>query len=357
MKRLGALLVGITGLAMILFLGNPAVGGEYHSGATLICSECHVMHFSQSHGYNPNGSGNFTSLGSAPYGYLLRNDINNLCLSCHDGLAFAPDVFEGPTAAIVRQGGALNEVGGNGLYPPPTGHTLGETSTPPGGTWTPDATEGLMCTNCHEPHGRGGPSNYSVYRNLAGDPADTGTRFDGPSYAVSTNDITKDVFVRNITEYDISDVDFNEPDATASSYANWCGACHTDFHGAADSANIGGSGTPPEHFDRHPVAGVDIGAIGGGHSSKAYFAYGSRTNATTKLNWVKVMTSTGDWEPNDATQTPWDYTPSCMTCHKAHGNQNAFGLIQMNSLTGAKTEEGTAAGTYKDLCKQCHVQG
>jgi hypothetical protein len=45
-----------------------------------------------------------------------------------------------------------------------------------------------------------------------------------------------------------------------------------------------------------------------------------------------------------------------MSCHKAHGNQNSFGLIYMSG-TGTVTEEGDDGVQAKDLCKQCHVQG
>jgi len=67
---------------------------------------------------------------------------------------------------------------------------------------------------------------------------------------------------------------------------------------------------------------------------------------------VQVMSASGVWDPPAA-----DNTPSCMSCHKSHGNQNAFGLIYMSG-TGTVTEEGDVNGTQsKDLCKQCHVQG
>ncbi len=39
----------------------------------------------------------------------------------------------------------------------------------------------------------------------------------------------------------------------------------------------------------------------------------------------------------DGTDT--ELTPSCMSCHKSHGNQNAFGLIYMVG-TGTVTEQG-----------------
>jgi hypothetical protein len=44
-----------------------------------------------------------------------------------------------------------------------------------------------------------------------------------------------------------------------------------------------------------------------------------------------------------------------MSCHKSHGNQNAFGLIFMSG-TGTITDNGDG-GAYRDLCRQCHRQG
>ncbi len=115
------------GLAMVAF---AAVGfaGDYHFGVGLICSglPCHALQPVAR--LQPERHGQLWShCADGPYHYLLRNDINDLCLGCHDGQAFAPDVFEAHSNGYVRQAGALNEVGGNGLYPPPTGHTLGST--------------------------------------------------------------------------------------------------------------------------------------------------------------------------------------------------------------------------------------
>lgn len=353
MKRAWVTLAGLLAVALaILLAGAPAVAGEYHRGATLICSDCHIMHFSQSHGYNSDGSGFVIPLGgSGPYEHLLRNEINDLCLTCHNGSGFAPDVLEANTGTKVRQAGALNRLG-TAPYFQTTGHTLDATTTAPGGTWAPDPALGLTCIDCHHQHARGGPTVSNTYRNL--NPTAGGLAlFDPPSYAVGTNDTTKDVFVRNTVRYDVTDVDFNEPDQTKSAMGNWCGSCHANFHGAPASVNVGG--TLAGHFERHPTAGINIGDIGGGHSSKAVFAYGGRTNATTKLSYVKVMTATQNWKPNLDTDVT-DHTPSCFSCHKAHGNQNAFGLVYMNPLTAGVTEEGTAGGTYRNLCAQCHVQ-
>lgn len=355
MKRDSLALLGLVVLGLIVFTAGPALAGHYHKGATLQCGECHVMHFSQQHGYNADGGGLFTPLGTTggPYHYLLRNEINDLCLTCHNGQTFAPDVLEVNTGTMVRQAGALNRAG-TAPYYTSTGHTLDTTDTAPGGTWAPDATHGLTCVDCHGPHGRGGPTVANPYRNL--NPAAGGlSTFDPPSYAYVTNDLTKDVFERAVTHFSVDDVDFNEPDQTKSAFGNWCNSCHNSFHGGPGSTNTGGP--LGEEFERHPTAGVDIGGVGGGHSSAAVFATATRTGPGPgpKINWVKVMTATENWKP-DTTAEVTDHTPSCMSCHKGHGNQNAFGLIQMNPLSGAVTEEGTAGGTYKHLCAQCHTQ-
>jgi hypothetical protein len=359
MRRIGVALAGI--FALILFTGSLAQAGDYHRGATLICSDCHVMHGSQQHNYEADSSGFGTPAigGAGPYTYLLRNEINAMCLNCHDGRAWAPDVFEANAAVgvtPVRQAGALNDTSSAGPdYYAVTGHTLYTTDTPPGSQgWAPDPNHGLTCVDCHSQHGR-----WDSYRNVndaVGDNASGTfiTRTVGNVF--DPNGTQADVHQYGALTFNYDDVDFPEPDATASGYAEWCGGCHADFHGGATSVNIGGSGTPPEHFERHPVAGVDIGAVGGGHSRTNIFA------DPNKLNWVQVMSPTGRWRPTDSADVV-DQTPSCMSCHKGHGNKNAFGLLYMDRYAaGGVTEEGAGSfastdEAYKALCKQCHSQG
>ena len=286
----------------------------------------------------------FTPLGpSGPYEYLLRNDINDLCLTCHDGQSFAPDVLFTNANAYVRQAGALNRAG-FGL--PETGHTLDSTDPAPGSNpvWS-EPTVGLHCTNCHQPHGYN--PGGSAYRNLAHSPGN-GFPFPGVfvSYATGTNVLTEDVYQvaagPMATHYAYSNIFFNEPDPTKSDYAQFCKGCHTDFHGDKGGAELGGAAG--DAWLRHPTNDADIGVLGGGHSSLGVF--------TGHTNRVQVMSASGVWDPPAA-----DNTPSCMSCHKSHGNQNAFGLIFMSG-TGTVTEEGDINGTQtKDLCKQCHVQG
>lgn len=342
----------VVAMAVALSLvASLSFAGDYHMGINLICSDCHVMHYSQSHGYNPSGSGIFTPLAAGPHEFLLRNDVNDLCLSCHDGQAFAPDVFEANFNSYVRQAGALNQVGGNGLYPPATGHTLGSTAVAPGGTFS-DLT-GLSCVDCHSPHGRaatGAPANGN-YRNLwGGSTAPTITYSRGDVEA--TNDLTRWVFETassgvNANHYGFGALTFNEPDASKSVYGAFCKTCHTDFHGDVGGTELGGIGTPAIDFHRHPTNGVNIGAVGGGHSSLTRFA--------GKANQVQVMSPTGH-KAGGYLVTDTDLTPSCMSCHKGHGNQNAFGLIYMLG-TGTITEQGDSGTDMRNSCRQCHGMG
>ena len=79
----------------------------YHYGSKLVCSDCHVMHYSQSHGYNADGSGDFAPAGEAgPYGKLLRNDVTDLCLTCHDNHAGIPDVMGADVNGLAERSGA-----------------------------------------------------------------------------------------------------------------------------------------------------------------------------------------------------------------------------------------------------------
>ena len=343
-------------LVVVGALAASAAAGDYHTNATLLCSQCHVMHYSQQHGYSTTGTGFFLQPGSGgPFPYLLRSQVNELCLACHDQAGIAPDVLgsanggNGPTD--VRLAGYLNRLGATGE--PATGHTLDAVETAPGSDppWKPEdengSGRGLSCINCHHQHGYAGGQN--AYRNLRMDPGNQGFLGAVVTYnhgSVGTNDLTRDVFERQKAEYDESVVDWNEPDDSGSAIATWCAGCHGEFHGApGDPGTVGGepAGAGFVRFLRHPAAGVDIGAVGGGHSSLAQF--------NQHVNKVKVMSAVGVWSPAGG-----DVTPTCISCHKAHGNGRAFGLIY-RSGSGTKTENGDSNGTQLEhLCGQCHVQ-
>lgn len=320
--------------------------GDHHDRGLIDCSDCHVMHATGATVAGPGGA-----LG-ARVGALLRSDVNELCLSCHDGSARASDVLgrnQGRNPGDLRQAGFLNSLEHGGLAS--TGHTLYSLDSAPGSEppWSAadenGSGQGLSCINCHAPHG--GQHPLPAYRNLRSD-AGNNRLGDGlvtyNSGRPGANDLTRDVFVRRSLSYDESAVDFNEPDARDSAMARFCAGCHDRFHGVPGvDGNIGGSvtGRGLTAFVRHPSAGVDLGAVGGDWSSAEAFL--------SHQNRVKVLSPNGSWN------SPESLTPTCISCHKAHGNDNPFGLI-FRSGRGTPTENGDSQGhALEDLCLQCHV--
>ena len=324
-----------------------ARAGDYHEGSTLDCAECHVMHTYA----NQQGAQGGPVRKAAEVGPLLKKDVNELCLVCHDNSPRAPDVLGrnlGKYAGVVRQAGYLNRLGVDGL--PGTGHTLGSVEFAPGSQppWNAEVENGsgvgLTCINCHAPHGSEGGS--SAYRNLRSDAGHNATGRGLVTYnkGSSANDLRRDVFERRPQGYDESDVDFNEPNRRDSAVARFCAGCHDNFHGTPGDPNtVGGAlgaGGRYRGFIRHPASGVNLSLSSAGAS---LHAYNSHTNK------VKVMSELGRWGPAGT-----DATPTCISCHKAHGNGNAFGLI-LRSGQGALTEEGDSQGKgVESLCTQCH---
>jgi hypothetical protein len=299
------------------------------------------MHYSQTHGYNADGGGIWTPLGAGgPFEALLRDEVNDLCLACHDGSASPPDVLAHQTGTVVRQAGALNR-DNVAPYFDADGHTLGSTAIAPGSDLPWSNPDGFNCCDCHDQHGYHPSGN--AFRNLACDPGNYVSPGVLVSYAVGTNNLAMDVFETAALDYSVDATWLNEPGDNTDAYANWCKGCHTDFHGAQGGGELGG-GTGIDWL-RHPPAWANIGEQGDPRSDLTQF--------TGHTNKVKVMNPNGLWDaPDDLTGS----TPSCMSCHKAHGNQNAFGLIYMSG-TGTVTEEGDDGTSATDLCGQCHVQG
>jgi hypothetical protein len=344
--------------SLALCIAPAAWAGMYHVNTTLRCSDCHTMHASMAHKYGAASApgtagtqgGDWLPPGGPNMMLLKAADQNTLCLQCHDGKSFAPDVLGAHTNGYVRQGGALTN--GNKLaegaapYERWKGHTLDafRTQVPPGG----GAGVILMCTSCHNAHGS------DNFRNIDGF-SDGGAGSTPISYALGTNDTKKDVFLRSWTQgdlagnYGVDSTDFNQPDTTRSAYGEFCQSCHFKFHGAATDSTISRAGA----FIRHPTAGVSIGA-NTAHQGSSLAQFGS------KAFRVKVMSASGDWGPTGSAWSlpPATLTPSCFSCHKAHGNQNGYGLIYLDG-SGPLTEEGDTAGVAaqeRSLCTQCHVQ-
>lgn len=384
MKRLLMVVIGVAALAS---MASMASAGDYHVGKLLVCSDCHIMHGSQKHGYATDAD--TTWLGphteDPPYAKLLRGEtVNNACLNCHDGKMTAPDVLNDATNPPTngRSAGALNVpnagahgYANTGVYTQGDGHTLWSTDAPPGATAGAPVigTEGLECTDCHGAHGN------KYFRNMQGAVSTSTatyipTAFKGKevSYVIGSTSIPNPntgaagvwVLEKTAANYDNANVAYLEPDQTVSMYGAWCGSCHGDFHGNTTAANIEIGG----EIVRHPTAGVDIGT-GTGTSTTGW-------NVTDPTHRLKLMDNTATWDGTSTTMTP-----SCFTCHKSHGNANKFGLVFVlpqgdassptaplpagstidprlvavaRSATMGEEGDGTQ---YRDLCRNCHGMG
>ncbi|MHC5209178.1 MAG: cytochrome c3 family protein [Planctomycetota bacterium] len=338
---------------LVLALAPRPRAGDYHEGATLNCSECHVVHVAslEGEGFVPLTWDTDPKSGASS---LLKKDINELCLSCHDDTPRATDVLGlngGNTPHAIRQAGSLGLLGVVGSEA--TGHTLGSRAIAPGSDppWSAETEngpgQGLNCINCHAQHGSRGLSTLT-YLNLRADPGNLSAEEALVTYNHETpgaSDPSRDVFVRRALDYDESAMDFNEPDPTDSAIGRFGSGCHTEFHGRPSDDAIGGQPTEGSWsaFLRHPTAGVDVGALGGEWSSRV--ALNGHTNR------IKLASSSGSWDPAGE-----DASPTCLSCHKAHGNNNPFGLIY-RSGRGDLTEDGDSQGeSIMDLCGQCHTQ-
>lgn len=332
-------------LGLVLVAGQSQ-GGDYHSASTLACTDCHVMHYSETHTLTgttlpavPLGSG-------GPFPKLLRQSVSQLCLACHDARTDAPDVLGLNTNAYVRAAGALNRVGDTGEYAEGNGHTLGSTNAPPGGTWTGNQTGGLQCVHCHDIHGN------PYYRNLRPNPgAATGkfvTVLTGRTYS-GTAAVQQLVASPMSSHYAISNIFYRQAQAGTTDFglSEWCSGCHGNYHGVGGSANVGGStsgdtntGTP---WLRHPTRDVTLArGVTNKHvdASHWFSAVASR---------VPVVSPSGILPGTSGTS---DNQVFCGSCHKSHGSNHRAGLIFDDDAT-ATPEDGTS---LMQTCQQCHYQ-
>ena len=294
----------------------PVRAGDYHTVGTssLVCSDCHTIHYAQ--------LGTRSEAGGPWQRLLLYSAINGLCLSCHDGQTSVPDVLQGHSGSHIRTAGAFQALSGSST---PNGHNLGVAGTPPGGV----GSMTLTCTSCHDPHGN------ANYRNLKTSVGSGGAAI---TYSAGgANDLAKWVWevatTPMATHYDVSNIRYNEPVTTDSAFSGWCGGCHGNFHGLTNTGD-------PEPWTRHPTAKANISSA---PTAKTDYSYWSNA---ARLSRVPVMSAIGTIPLDN------DNTPSCMTCHKAHGASNKYGLIFDNPATTA-LEDGTS---ILQTCQQCHNQ-
>lgn len=348
-------------LAVLALAALPAMAGDnYHYNANMNCSDCHSMHAS-AHKNLTDGSAITdpnTTPGTVinPY-YPAGNPANgnpkllksaDVCATCHDGQTWAPDVIGDNTNSYQRSAGGTRIDNSGG------GHKIGSTMPAPGKktdvinyNWTE-----LECATCHSPHGGTGFRNLVPYGmsgtagyNAAAKPTVTKGAFSATTdvtilgadtYVFGTGSLAS-YYGRDKVVYAKSG-SFTYNGATSNNRMDqFCGVCHGNFHGGAVTEGQVGDGTD---FTRHPTSTVTLQAA-------AHNAPNASFNNVKGFGNVRVYQGAAAATDTDS--------PGCISCHKAHGSVNPFGLIYP-SRTAADTQEA-GDGTYKDLCKSCHSMG
>ena len=314
--------LSITLVMVLAAMCSHSWAGVWHVESNLQCQHCHVQHATKDGQTLPGGP--FSTL-------LLKNTVNELCLSCHDGTdPTAPDVqdpvqmYDG-TLSGESSGGHLSLIGVDNT----SGHNLGL------GAIIPLQVEAqfveLSCNSCHAHHGNGN------YRNLLYDPAGV-----GDSLLLATG---VDLFAQfapdvppttsgSIAAYSRDNIGYKQ------AYSAWCASCHNQLQ-------TNSIASPPAHFNSHPID-VTINE----------FPIDSHTDP---LHWVGGTGEGFADDPAGIDRVPFevltavDFTSSrvpsesnrvfCGSCHKAHGGQH------MKSVLWSYREGDL---DFIAGCQQCH---
>ena len=342
-RRPGSSGVGIRPTAA---LAGPTDGvAMYHVGGNLLCSDCHSVHFSESHGF----SGGTVSTTGVPDGdwlgatgpnkYLLKAPSpTELCLACHDGQTFAPDVVTTDSYGVSQRPAGYFD----GLESPNyKGHKISR--DPNSGLGSSDlcsrchfagsmATAAVQCVDCHNPHGN------ASYRNLwwASAPGS-----EPPILASIRSGAT------GKARYEAANVAYPAPSGSSSwaEVTNMCIDCHHTFFAPWYTDN-GGSPGGFSPYHRHPGLNSESGGS---------YPINRTTAHTDAANWVAggvgftiprlPFAVAGATDFASASAVAGTNQVFCLTCHQAHGSENPFGL---------RWDYGSRSATGLDGCRQCH---
>jgi len=310
----------------------------FHYGVTLTCSQCHVMHASKQHLHDdetaPDPFGPFPQSFVPARNLLKASDPVALCLTCHDDVPGIPDVVGADANGLVnRSVGHFDDPGTDN----PRGHKLDyglSTSGSDlcmrchfGGTFE---TASVTCIDCHNPHGNGRPRNLQWASSPGGEPQFG--LFENPGAV-------------GMSAYEADNVAYGTlNDATLREVSNMCNDCHHVFTGQNynDPENDGIHNRHPSYDSERNNTNFIGQGDPDGTTSGAHWEDGTGAGflVTSRLRFVN--TGATDFAAAQAVDASVNGV-FCLSCHKAHGGDRAFGLLWDPS-----------SGVNGEGCDQCH---
>ncbi|MEW5702002.1 MAG: hypothetical protein AB1792_07220 [Candidatus Zixiibacteriota bacterium] len=318
--------------------GITGLSSTYHNGATLRCSDCHMMHQSKQHQLDddltPDPFGGYPQNPIGGPALLKTADPIDLCLTCHDNQAGIPDVMGMDVNGLTeRSAGFFDAVGVRN----PRGHSLDRNLA---SDWElcyrchfvgEFATASVTCIDCHNPHGNGRARNLQWASWPGGEPqfglleADSAAglqRYESGRIAYGTDNTD------NLREV-----------------SNMCLDCHHVFSGESyiDPDGNGWHNRHPSYeSERNSPNNIAQGGAPRFTTAAAHWEAGTGAGfgVTPRLRFVTSgATIYADAMHVDATKNG----VFCLSCHQAHGNSHSFAL-----------RWDPAAGIAGNGCDQCH---